>query len=316
MCLTLSADEPASFGAEAPEDSLAEQFDSSIDVSETDSTGNAVARRTRASLRRFGAKTPAVRETALSTTSAPAPRRTASTVHPVRRIVTVTAVAGLVATVAIPAFAAVGNSAEAVTLQQVAASDAQSLVVASEAQPDTLVRGGYTATTPDEIAAKKAEEAAKAALAARLAAGGEAAAFGGEIPLVLPGSGIVRRPLPYYDHPGEPYAGHKGFDYMVARGTPIYAIADGVVVASSEDGPGWGVYVKIAHNLGGQDVTTLYAHMLYGSRRVSVGDTVSAGQLIGQVSDTGRAYGTHLHLEVVVNGTYVNGESWLQANAG
>ncbi len=72
----------------------------------------------------------------------------------------------------------------------------------------------------------------------------------------------------------------------------------------------------VKHNIGGQDVTTLYAHMLYGSRRVSVGDTVSAGQLIGQVSDTGRAYGTHLHLEVVVNGTYVNGESWLQANAG
>ena len=105
-------------------------------------------------------------------------------------------------------------------------------------------------------------------------------------------------------------------DFMAPFGTPIYAIADGVVVTSSEGGTGWGVYVKIAHNIGGQDVTTLYAHMLYGSRRVSVGDTVSAGQLIGQVSDTGRAYGTHLHLEVVVNGTYVNGESWLQANAG
>ena len=296
---------------------MAEQFDSSIDVPDTDPTGDPGSGRARNALRRFGAKAPAVRETALSASSAPAPRRAAQTVHPVRRFVSVAAVAGLVATVAIPAFAAVRTtSAEAVTLQQVAASDAQSLVVASEAQPGDLVRGGYTATTPEEISAKKAEEAAKAALAARLAAGGEAAAFGGEIPLVMPGSGVVRRPLPYYDHPGEPYAGHKGFDYMVARGTPIYAIADGVVVASSEDGPGWGVYVKIAHNIGGQDVTTLYAHMLYGSRRVSVGDTVSAGQLIGQVSDTGRAYGTHLHLEVVVGGTYVNGESWLQANAG
>ena len=94
------------------------------------------------------------------------------------------------------------------------------------------------------------------------------------------------------------------------------AIADGVVVESTENGPGWGVYVKIAHNIGGNTVTSLYAHMMYGSRRVTVGQTVSAGQLIGQVSDTGRAYGTHLHLEIYVNGSWVNSESWLVANAG
>ncbi|MFT4134993.1 M23 family metallopeptidase [Microbacterium sp.] len=294
---------------------MAEQFDSSIDAPETGRTGDAVSLRSRGTVQRVDAETPAVRTTALS--GARAPRRPKHAVHPLRRLLTVTAVAGLVATVAIPAFAAVrGTSAEAVTLQQVAASDAQSLVVASEAEPGTLERGGYSATTPEEIAAKKAEEAAKAALAARLAAGGETASLSSDLPLVLAGSGSVRRPLPYFDNFGTPYAGHKGVDYMVARGTPIYAVADGVVVASSEEGPGWGVYVKIQHNIGGQDVTTLYAHMLYGSRRVSVGDTVTAGQLIGQVSDTGRAYGTHLHLEVVVNGTYVNGESWLTANAG
>ena len=92
--------------------------------------------------------------------------------------------------------------------------------------------------------------------------------------------------------------------------------ADGTVVASSESGPGWGVYVKIAHNIGGTSVTSLYAHMDWGTRRVSVGEKVSAGQLIGQVGDTGRANGTHLHLEIRVNGGYANAESWLQANAG
>ena len=102
---------------------------------------------------------------------------------------------------------------------------------------------------------------------------------------------------------------------LARRLIPCLDVADGVVVASDEDGPGWGVYVKIAHNIGGQSVTSLYAHMLYGSRRVTVGETVSAGQLIGQVSDTGRAFGTHLHLEIYVNGSWVDAEGWLVANA-
>ena len=127
-------------------------------------------------------------------------------------------------------------------------------------------------------------------------------------------AGSVVRPLPYFNNFGEPYAGHKGTDYMVDRGTPIYSIADGVVVASSENGPGWGVYVKIAHNIGGNTVTSLYAHMSYGTRRVVVGDTVRAGQIIGQVGDTGRAFGTHLHLEIYVNGSWTNAEDFLVAN--
>lgn len=260
----------------------------------------------------------------------PATRSSATRPHPVRSFITVAAVAGMVATVAIPAFVAAdrGDVAEARTLQQVSADDAQSLVVASEGSPDTLERGGYSATTPEEIEAAKAkkaaEEAAKAALAARLAAASASSSssssttssYSSAVPLVAPGSGAVRRPLARFDNFGTPYAGHKGTDYMVGRGEPIYAVADGTVVASSESGPGWGVYVKIAHNIGGTSVTSLYAHMDWGTRRVSVGDTVSAGQLIGQVGDTGRANGTHLHLEIRVNNGYANAESWLQANAG
>ncbi|CAL4860367.1 M23 family metallopeptidase [Microbacterium sp. MM2322] len=243
-----------------------------------------------------------------------------------RSFLTVAAVAGMVATVAIPAFAAAdrGDVAQARTLQQVSADDAQSLVVASEGSPATLDRGGYSATTPEEIESAKAkaaaEEAAKAALAARLASSSSKArassSFSSAVPLVSPGSGTVRRPLAHFDNFGRPYAGHKGTDYMVGRGEPIYAVADGTVVASSESGPGWGVYVKIAHNIGGTRVTSLYAHMDWGTRRVSVGDTVSVGQLIGQVGSTGRANGTHLHLEIRINNGYTNAESWLQANAG
>ncbi|MCK6081338.1 M23 family metallopeptidase [Microbacterium sp. EYE_5] len=292
---------------------MAEEFHPSNEISEA-----STAPRKGRLIRRTPAKTPAVRSATGKT-------------HPVRSFVTLAAVAGMVATVAIPAFAAAdrGDVAEAVTLQQVSADDAQSLVVASEGTPETLERGGYSATTPEEIQEKKEKEAAakaaKAALAARLAAAsaassssgdGQSSSYSSSVPLVAPGSGTVRRPLARFDNFGRPYAGHKGTDYMVGRGEPIYSVADGTVVASSESGPGWGVYVKISHNVGGTNVTSLYAHMDWGTRRVSVGDRVSAGQLIGQVGDTGRANGTHLHLEIRVNNGYTNAESWLQANAG
>lgn len=299
---------------------MAEQFDSSKEASDSETTPAQRGRGRRLLARRPSAKSPALSGTAVATTRRASRPRTA---HPVRSFLTVTAVAGMVATVAIPAFAAargVGDDAT-MTLQQVAAENAQSLVIASEATPAALDRGGYSATTPEEIEKKKQEEAAKAALAARLAAqsarsSSSSSSVSMAVPARIAASGDVVRPLASFNNFGTPYAGHKGTDYMVGRGAPIYSIADGVVVASSENGPGWGVYVKIAHNIGGKSVTSLYAHMTYGTRRVSVGQTVSAGQLIGQVGDTGRAFGTHLHLEIRLNGGYVNAESWLKANVG
>ena len=294
---------------------MAEQFDPQ-ETPESEPTKTALRSRARRLVTPLAAsQTPAVRPTR-------AQRRAAGKSHPMRSLVTVAAVAALVGTVAVPAaFAATGSAVPAeaavTTVQQVAADNAQSLVVASEATPAALARGGYSATTPEEIQAKKDEEAAKAAAAARIAAtaASDSSSYTGAIAETIAPAGSVVRPLTSFNNFGTPYAGHKGTDYMADRGTPIYAIADGVVVASDEDGPGWGVYVKIAHNIGGQSVTSLYAHMLYGSRRVTVGETVSAGQLIGQVSDTGRAFGTHLHLEIYVNGSWVDPEGWLVANA-
>ncbi len=301
---------------------MAEQFDSSKEASDSETTPVPRGRARRLLVRRPVAKSPAL-ASAEVVPSRRSARKSTRTVHPVRSFLTVTAVAGMVATVAIPAFAAArGVSDDPMTLQQVAAENAQSLVIASEATPAALDRGGYSATTPKEIEKKKQEEAAKAALAARLAAqsssssSSSSSSFSMAVPARIAASGDVVRPLASFNNFGTPYAGHKGTDYMVGRGAPIYSIADGVVVASSENGPGWGVYVKVAHNIGGKSVTSLYAHMSYGTRRVSVGQTVSAGQLIGQVGDTGRAFGTHLHLEIRLNGGYVNAESWLKANVG
>ena len=63
-------------------------------------------------------------------------------------------------------------------------------------------------------------------------------------------------------------------------------------------------------------MNTLYGHMTYGSRQVSVGQSVEAGQLIGLVGSTGSSTACHLHFEVHINGSVVDPWAWLQANAG
>ena len=78
---------------------------------------------------------------------------------------------------------------------------------------------------------------------------------------------------------------HQGVDLLAAGGEPIYAAAAGVVSVSQESYGGYGVGVSIDHVLGGQQVNTLYGHMTYGSRQVSVGQYVEAGQLIGLVGN-------------------------------
>lgn len=294
---------------------MAEQLDPSQGAPDTLTTAD--PQETRRSLRR--------RSNPPADVSRRTARPRATRPRAVRNVVTLAAVAGMVATVAIPLVTvAQGGQAEAaMTLQQVALKDAQALVVASDETPAALDRGSYAATTPEEIQKKKDDEAAQAALAARLAAAAEASSYSStlsyDFPMSIASGGEVVWPVQSYSNLGEAYGGHKGTDFMAPFGTPIYAIADGVVVTSSEGGTGWGVYVKIAHNIGGQSVTTLYAHMAYGSRAVESGQTVTAGQYLGQVSDTGLAYGTHLHLEITVNGSYVssNGAAvdWLSANA-
>ncbi|RRD46648.1 M23 family metallopeptidase [Tessaracoccus sp. OH4464_COT-324] len=89
---------------------------------------------------------------------------------------------------------------------------------------------------------------------------------------------------------------HTGQDFPAPSGTPIYAVASGVVLSPTR--AYWaGTNVVIQHSSG----ATLYAHM---SRSVvSPGTTVKPGQLIGYVGNTGRSYGSHLHFEYYKNGT-------------
>ncbi|MBA8793227.1 murein DD-endopeptidase MepM/ murein hydrolase activator NlpD [Friedmanniella endophytica] len=88
---------------------------------------------------------------------------------------------------------------------------------------------------------------------------------------------------------------HTGFDFACPIGTPIHAVADGVVTNAGPNGEaGWaGNYVTIRHADGTQ---SLYAHM--ADVTVSVGQKVTGGQVIGHVGMTGRSFGPHVHFEV------------------
>lgn len=84
---------------------------------------------------------------------------------------------------------------------------------------------------------------------------------------------------------------HTGVDLVAPYGTPIRAAGSGVVVAS--DGGSWaGTHVVILHTDGSR---TLYAHM--SAKVAQPGTVVKAGQLIGYVGMTGRAFGYHCHFE-------------------
>ena len=108
-----------------------------------------------------------------------------------------------------------------------------------------------------------------------------------------------------FGHRVDPITGevssHTGTDIACAEGTPILAAADGTVtVANSLDswGGSYGYYIQIDH---GGGLETLYAHC--SSICVTTDQQVQAGQVIGYVGHTGRATGSHLHLEVHVNGS-------------
>ncbi len=90
---------------------------------------------------------------------------------------------------------------------------------------------------------------------------------------------------------------HNGVDMNAAHGQPIVAAGAGTVILSGVKG-GYGNTVMIDH---GGGMVTLYAHQ--SKLGVSVGEQVSAGQVIGWIGSTGNSTGPHLHFEVRINGT-------------
>jgi len=95
----------------------------------------------------------------------------------------------------------------------------------------------------------------------------------------------------------ECYAGHRGIDLSHSnRNNPIIAAATGVVLTAAWHNS-YGYYVIINHNINGQTYGTLYAHLAQ-QPSVSPGQTVTQGQQIGIMGNTGNSTGPHLHFEV------------------
>ncbi|GAA1817691.1 M23 family metallopeptidase [Agromyces neolithicus] len=115
----------------------------------------------------------------------------------------------------------------------------------------------------------------------------------------------------------DPYTGvqrfHAGSDLAAPMGTPILAIADGVVTFAGQRGT-YGGLIIVEHTVGGERVASYYAHMYDHGIHVLEGDTVAAGQHIGDVGSAGKSTGAHLHLEIHpggANAPAVDAMDWL-----
>ena len=97
---------------------------------------------------------------------------------------------------------------------------------------------------------------------------------------------------------------HLGLDIAGSVGDPVYAAQGGTVIRASWFST-YGNCVDIQHPSG---LVTRYAHL--SAYHVSVGDTVSQGQIIADIGATGNVTGPHLHFETIVNGSTVDPQSY------
>ncbi len=129
------------------------------------------------------------------------------------------------------------------------------------------------------------------------------------VPQVLPAS------LEYissgFGYRADPFTGagafHAGLDFKGPIGAPIFAAAKGTVSFVGVK-QGYGNCIEVDH---GSGLMTRYAHM--SAFRARLGQSVAAGQVIGQIGSSGRSTGPHLHFEVRIFDRPVNPRPFLEA---
>lgn len=98
---------------------------------------------------------------------------------------------------------------------------------------------------------------------------------------------------------------HEGLDFSGKFGTPVVAVAAGIITWSGVH-PGYGNLIEMSH---GNGYVTVYAHN--NKNLVSVGEKVEKGEVIATMGNTGRSTGTHVHFEVIRNGQHVDPKKYL-----
>lgn len=131
-----------------------------------------------------------------------------------------------------------------------------------------------------------------------------------QLPLAIPVDGSFRYTSGFGSRRDPKGAGrrmHNGRDMAGSRGTAIVASGDGTVVFAARQ-RGFGNMVKIRHL---QGFESIYAHL--NKIRVKVGQKVSRGDRIGDMGNTGRSTGVHLHYEIRIGGKPVNPTLYMKA---
>ncbi len=157
-----------------------------------------------------------------------------------------------------------------------------------------------------------AEAAYQAQLAAQIAAGSapsnvDITYTGGALQWPVSTGGSISSYFGHRESPGGiGSTNHQGLDIACPTGTPIVACEAGTVIAAGYSGS-MGNYVTVAHSA---SVTTTYMHN--SSLCVSVGQSVSRGEVIALAGSTGNSTGPHCHLGLRINGSYVDPLPYLQ----
>lgn len=97
---------------------------------------------------------------------------------------------------------------------------------------------------------------------------------------------------------------HTGIDIVAAKGTPVYATGNGIVIRKGYNA-GYGYFIEIQHASG---FRSFYAHLSASS--VNVGDSVNIAGQIARVGSTGLATGSHLHYEIRKGNRFPNPTQW------
>jgi len=219
--------------------------------------------------------------------------------------------------------ARLASQQEQLAQQKKTADDARAAAADEKARLDALASqqqraraAAATAEQQESVAldtARSRQEEAARALQAESDRIAQLALSVGDGPAL--GDGTFIRPVPGsitsgFGNRTDPVTGasafHSGLDFGASCGTPIKAAGTGVILSAGFNGGGYGNMTLINH---GDGLSTLYGHQ--SSIIVSVGQSVTQGQVIGYVGSTGKSTGCHLHFEVRVSGTPVDPSGYL-----